>query len=208
MDITSIKQLDLAAAVNGEPINADDGMKYTMHSSRDAAEVLLLPDASSQYKRSKAMIAKSFRLQRSVTGINVHRPTSGSLSPDSVSAASFTAQHAGQRKDPRQQPDGLRVRYTPFGVYESLSSKSPAKRKKKRMEAIPSETQSESTTHEAKKQPAKHPDLGLNSSTELENNDTAVVDGAVRKKEKKSEVQEEDPLIERRKKKKKKSSIE
>lgn len=119
LDIESIKSLDLQEALKGNVVHTKDNHNYSMISTPIKDEVLLLPKHSSgSYTHSQARIAHAFHF----------REVSSQVSPDKSSLTTadnvtsnldFTAQKGGQKKPPRQQPQGLKMRYLPYGVVQS-----------------------------------------------------------------------------------------
>ena len=124
LNIGSIKQLDVEAALKGEPILSVNGIDYSMQPASDRKEKILLPDETTgKYRAFKSKIEQSFRLlETNATACILLGDDHGSSARGTEDALStYTAQSAGQQRPPRQQPSGLKMRYMPFGVYDSPS---------------------------------------------------------------------------------------
>jgi hypothetical protein len=106
-----IKELDIQAALQGKAILAKDGINYNMHPTHLSNDVLLLPGGKhSTYEQSEQRIAKSFHL-RQMNSTPTHK-----TQDDIETALIFTAMEEGKARKPREQPGGLKMRYTPFGA--------------------------------------------------------------------------------------------
>ncbi|ETN45377.1 uncharacterized protein HMPREF1541_09208 [Cyphellophora europaea CBS 101466] len=115
LDLTQIKQLDVAAALRGEPILDSGGISYSMQPSSEQAEVLLLPRGESVVYQQKTKISRAFQL-RYATGIDAAEPPTSKAGPPPPTNYHFTAQEPGTAKPVRKQPENLNYRYLPFGV--------------------------------------------------------------------------------------------
>jgi hypothetical protein len=118
LNISSVKELDLAAATRGDPILSERGISYRMQETTSKNDMLMLSEGrSAQYKTSKGTISRSFTLGVGA-GISKGSETSKNRQEDSSQRAltSFAAQSPGERQHPRRQPEGLHKRYQPFGT--------------------------------------------------------------------------------------------
>ena len=112
--ISLVKEVPTQNIGNGAPIVEHHGAKYGLvpesEVEQSSSRALLLPSTqTSTYQSSKTNIIKTLHLQQIVSLPNhvpepaVH-PNRSPSAPDSY------------RKTPRQQPEGLRMRYRPFGA--------------------------------------------------------------------------------------------
>ncbi|EXJ88845.1 hypothetical protein A1O3_01909 [Capronia epimyces CBS 606.96] len=107
VSIESIKELDIEAAMKGEPIVSRDGIDYSMHAVESQNQVVLLPNgAKMSYRQSAKRVEHSYLLQETTT------------IPKSKTEASlvFAATKSGESKPIRKQPEGLKMRYVPYGA--------------------------------------------------------------------------------------------
>ncbi|RMZ89774.1 hypothetical protein DV736_g2983, partial [Chaetothyriales sp. CBS 134916] len=108
VDVASIKELDLEAALRGDAILSDNGVSYSMQETlSDNSSLMLLRGTSGIYQPSTAKVARSFRL--------AVKAGSGTKASSAQDEPTFVAQSTGQKKAARQQPEGLGMRYQPFG---------------------------------------------------------------------------------------------
>ena len=112
--ISSIKEVPLDSIRNGASIVEHHGAKYGLVPDPDAEQrsnrALLLPSIqTNNYQPSKANIVKTLHLQQLVS-IPRHVTSPGNPSNRLASPSD------SYRKTPRQQPEGLRTRYRPFGA--------------------------------------------------------------------------------------------
>ena len=106
-----IKELDIQAALQGKAILTKDGIDYNMHPTHVSSDVLLLPGGkNSTYEQSELTIAKSFHLRQ------MSSKPSQKTKDDLETPLIFTATEEGKARKPREQPGGLKMRYTPFGA--------------------------------------------------------------------------------------------
>jgi hypothetical protein len=111
VSIDAIKELDIQAALQGQPILTKDGVDYNMHPALVSSDVLLLPQGTnSTYEQSELKISRSFHL-RQMGSKGKHQTKDHEETP-----LIFTATEEGQGRIPRKQPGGLKMRYTPFGA--------------------------------------------------------------------------------------------
>lgn len=107
VSIESIKELDIEAAMKGEPILSKDGIDYNMHVVDSKNEAVLLPQGSKMHYRQIAKrVDRSFHLQEMSS-----KPKAKDTTP-----LIFTATNSGNPKPVRKQPEGLKMRYTPWGA--------------------------------------------------------------------------------------------
>ncbi|KIW89474.1 uncharacterized protein Z519_09630 [Cladophialophora bantiana CBS 173.52] len=106
VSIDSIKELDIEAVLRGRPILSRNGVDYGMHALPSKDNVILLPRGSdAKYKQCARKIERSFSM----------REVSKSQSVGDTPAV-FTATQTGAPKQIRKQPEGLKMRYMPYGV--------------------------------------------------------------------------------------------
>ncbi|EXJ73744.1 uncharacterized protein A1O5_03506 [Cladophialophora psammophila CBS 110553] len=106
VSIDSIKELDIEAVLRGQPILSRNGVDYDMQVLPSRNDVIFLPRGSdAKYKQCTRKIERSFYMRE------VSRPQSEGNKP-----AVFTATQTGAPKQIRKQPEGLKMRYMPYGV--------------------------------------------------------------------------------------------
>ncbi|KIY03233.1 uncharacterized protein Z520_01700 [Fonsecaea multimorphosa CBS 102226] len=114
VSIDSIKELDIEAVLRGQPILSRNGIDYGMNPLPSKDEVILLPHGSDgKYKQCARKIERSF-LMREVDTAKSTSPSKAD-NPQVV----FTATQIGAPKQIRKQPEGLKMRYVPYGVSPS-----------------------------------------------------------------------------------------
>ncbi|CAF9912409.1 MAG: hypothetical protein ALECFALPRED_008109 [Alectoria fallacina] len=112
--ISLVKEVSTHNIGNGASILEYQGAKYGLvtesETEQASSRALLLPSTqTNNYRPSKSTIVKTLHLQQLVSLPNL--ALEPAVHPDrSVSASQ------SYRKTPRQQPEGLRMRYRPFGV--------------------------------------------------------------------------------------------
>lgn len=107
VSIESIKAIDIQAIARGEPVFSKNGVNYTMLPNTADNEAILLPEGTrSGYRHRAIKIERSLDL----------RESSKRSGPDDKTPLVFTATEPGQAKAIRKQPQGLKMRYVPFGV--------------------------------------------------------------------------------------------
>lgn len=112
--ISLVKQASTKNIRNGASVLDYHGAKYKLVPESEveqaSSRALLLPSTqTNNYRRSKTTIIKTLHLQQLVSLPNhVLEPA---IHPNRSASASES-----YRKMPRQQPEGLRMRYRPFGV--------------------------------------------------------------------------------------------
>lgn len=117
VNLGAIKQFDIAAVLKGEPIFTDNNVSYNMQPIAESDDMLLLPQgANARYKPTKSTISRGFSLQVIEKKPSSSVPSSDLPSGPIENELVFTAQVKGKLKPPREQPVGLKTRYTPYGV--------------------------------------------------------------------------------------------
>ncbi|KIV82929.1 hypothetical protein PV11_04994 [Exophiala sideris] len=107
VSIDSIKELDIQAVLKGEPIVSKNGVDYNMQPVPPRNETVLLPQgAKSNYKQCATKIERSFHLREMIKKSKSQEET----------PVIFTATATGKPKVIRKQPEGLKMRYTPYGA--------------------------------------------------------------------------------------------
>ena len=119
--ISSIKEVSQQSILSRSSILSYKGSNYGLIPDSSTDEALLLPSAEdNDYKSHNAATIQSFHLQQ-IVSLPYH-----ALSPEKSSNESAPIPQARKRA-PREQPEGLRMRYHPFGVVDisddDLSSK-------------------------------------------------------------------------------------
>lgn len=114
VSISSIKEVPSERIGNGASILEHHGAKYGLVPESDIEQrsdrALLLPSTqTNNYQPLKNNFVKTLHLQQLVSLPN---PVSGSANPPNRLASPSDS----YRKTPRQQPEGLRMRYRPFGA--------------------------------------------------------------------------------------------
>ena len=113
--ISAIKDVALSTVQNGGPVLSHKEVDYGFmedHQSEQRSKKLLLPGRKEQgYKLDGSKISKTLHLRQIV---NLNGPAHSSRTNHDRNQATLTAQ-APATKPVRQQPRGLKVRYTPFG---------------------------------------------------------------------------------------------
>jgi hypothetical protein len=116
VNVQNIKRFDIASALKGEPIFSDGTISYTMQPYPEMNTSILVSNSrTSVYEKMASRVERAYQLQI------VQKEDTGTLNSQGThdsgkSKPSFTARAAGESKAPRQQPLGLKSRYTPFGV--------------------------------------------------------------------------------------------
>ena len=152
ISIENIEELDIQAALQGKAILSRDGVDYNMQPATSFDNILLLPQGSnSSYQQSATNISRSFHVRQ------MSSKPKQIANEQADAPIVFTAVEEGREKVVRQQPKGLKMRYTPFGSTaapqqydtemvtepttlqlpdEVVDERSPEKRKKKKQAAI------------------------------------------------------------------------
>ncbi|KIW11009.1 hypothetical protein PV08_10308 [Exophiala spinifera] len=134
ISIKSIKSFDMQTAMRGESILSKDGVNYNLHDMpfTRGSETILMPQGTKPTYRHSATIQKNFQLREMGDKVNTSdkkgqtkASSSGSSSTDGETAENeqelpptslvFTATKTGKAKEIRQQPEGLKMRYFPYG---------------------------------------------------------------------------------------------
>jgi len=125
LQIEAIKELDIQAALRGESILNENGISYNMQqippptTTTMTNDFLLVPSgADGTYKQSQARISRTFCLREMTSKGSPDERRKASESTDGHSALTFTAQHPGGKRKPRSQPEGLKMRYVPYGAVD------------------------------------------------------------------------------------------
>ncbi|EXJ94785.1 hypothetical protein A1O1_03183 [Capronia coronata CBS 617.96] len=106
VSIDSIKELDIEAAIKGAPILSKNGIDYNLRSVHTKNEVVLLPQGTKMnYRQSAKRVERVLHLQEMST----------TESKDETPLL-FTATGSGNPKPVRKQPEGLKMRYVPYGA--------------------------------------------------------------------------------------------
>ncbi|KAL2441885.1 hypothetical protein ABEF95_016793 [Exophiala dermatitidis] len=107
VSIDSIRELDIKAATAGEPVLSKDGVNYNLKSMESKDEVVFLPQGKTmRYQQHAKRVEQSFVLQE----------MSDAQKSKKDASSIFTATDTGKPKPVRQQPDGLKMRYVPYGA--------------------------------------------------------------------------------------------
>ncbi|KIW69112.1 hypothetical protein PV04_05007 [Phialophora macrospora] len=107
--IESIKELAVDAVMRGVPIVSHNGVAYGMQPLPSKNETVLLPQGpDASYVQAEKKIERSFIMREANDQIKVP-------SKEGTPQA-FTATLPGKPKEIRQQPEGLKTRYTPPGA--------------------------------------------------------------------------------------------
>ena len=119
--ISSIKEVSQQSILSRSSILSHKGSNYGLIPNSSTEQALLLPSAEdNNYKSHNAATIQSFHLQQ-IVSLPYH-----ALSPAKPSNQSAPTTQAYKRA-PREQPEGLKMRYHPFGVVDisddDLSSK-------------------------------------------------------------------------------------
>ncbi|EXJ60125.1 hypothetical protein A1O7_04277 [Cladophialophora yegresii CBS 114405] len=115
--VESIKELAVDAVMRGQPIINHNGIAYGMQPLSSKNETVLLPQAAdARYHQAEKNIERSF-IMREVN--NQDKVPSQEDTPQT-----FTATRPGKPKEIRQQPEGLKKRYTPPGVSARTAAQS------------------------------------------------------------------------------------
>lgn len=117
LSIQNIKQFNITSALKGEPIFSDGRVSFTMEPlSEINASILVSESRDAVYGGVGTQVVRAYQLQINEQG------EKSSAAPSRIAGSTanidrvFTATALGQSKLPRQQPVGLKSRYTPFGV--------------------------------------------------------------------------------------------
>jgi len=110
VSIESIAKLDIQAALRGEKIHSKDGVDYNMQYISSTNETVLLPEGPKSTYKQAARIERSFRMQEMTTKPDVQDDDATQM------PLVFTATQTGKPKVVREQPQGLKMRYFPYGA--------------------------------------------------------------------------------------------
>lgn len=120
--LTSVKEVSTNNIANGASVLTYKGANYGLVSDSDAEQAgnraLLLPSIqSSDYKTSINPITKTLHLQQ-LMSLPSHAPSPSIPRPDPTNAP------LSYKKTPRPQPQGLKMRYHPFGASDESEAQS------------------------------------------------------------------------------------
>lgn len=109
VSIESIKELDIEAVLRGQPILSNKGLEYSMHAMPPKKEMILLPHGvETNYKQTERKVDRSFQMRE------VSTESKDTLTREVPLV--FTATKTGAPKAVRKQPEGLKMRYVPYGA--------------------------------------------------------------------------------------------
>ena len=120
--ISLVKEVSTQDIGNGAPIVQHHGAKYGLVPEsgveQSSSRALLLPSTqTNSYQSSKTNIIKTLHLQQLVSLPSL-------ASEPAVHPSGSPSAPESYRKTPRQQPEGLRMRYRPFGASDDSTSES------------------------------------------------------------------------------------
>ena len=120
--MTSIKQVSAQSLQNGASIVSHKGAEYDLspevRAGQESGHALLLPSTqNNDYRLSRNQITKTLHLQQLVN-------LPSRVQEISASQKSTASKPQAHVKAPHQQPEGLRMRYYPFGASQDFSSDS------------------------------------------------------------------------------------
>ena len=120
--ISLVKEVSTQDIGNGAPIVEHHGAKYGLVPEsgveQSSSRALLLPSTqTNNYQSSKTNIIKTLHLQQLVSLPSL-------ASEPAVHPSGSPSAPESYRKTPRQQPEGLRMRYRPFGASDDSTSES------------------------------------------------------------------------------------
>lgn len=123
--ISLVKEVSTQDIGNGAPIVEHHGAKYGLVPEsgveQSSSRALLLPSTqTNSYQSSKTNIIKTLHLQQLVSLPSL-------ASEPAVHPSGSPSAPESYRKTPRQQPEGLRMRYRPFGASDDSTSESSPK---------------------------------------------------------------------------------
>ncbi|KAI9878248.1 MAG: hypothetical protein M1830_001471 [Pleopsidium flavum] len=113
--VSVIKEVSLESVAKGEAALTYSGTDYGFVADKEgdqARKKLLIPTANCDgYRSAPVAIAQTLHLQQLVP----HRPLTHKQSPSSNSSQVSATAAAAPKKPARQQPEGLKMRFRPFG---------------------------------------------------------------------------------------------
>ena len=105
--IDIVTNIDLELAMQGQPVLNHNGVKYGMQRLSSTDEMIMVSKGQDgQYKQIEGKVDHSFH----VRAVSVNAAVGVGI-PER-----FTAVQAGKVKEIRKQPEGLKMRYTPYGA--------------------------------------------------------------------------------------------
>lgn len=182
--ISLVKEVSTQNIGNGGPVLEYRGATYGLVPESDAEQAssraLLLPsNQTNDYRPSKTTIIKTLHLQQILS------LPKNALAP-AVHPSRSASEPESYKKTLRQQPEGLRMRYRPFGVSDDSDLESPSKPMPKAPEfRMPAAVKETSPSKKRKRQES--------------NDDSSKLDSAVKSKKRKPSPQAtagaiEDPI--------------
>lgn len=109
VDIAKIKELDIEAVMRGQPILSQNGVNYGMEPQPSKHQMVYLSNGSNAtYMQAGQNIERTFFMHE--VG------TKAKSAPEKETSRVFTATETGNPKAVRAQPEGLKMRYSPFGT--------------------------------------------------------------------------------------------
>ncbi|OAP65486.1 hypothetical protein AYL99_01458 [Fonsecaea erecta] len=188
VSIDSIKELDIEAVLRGQPILSRNGVDYGMSPLPSKDEIILLPHGTrGKYKQCARKIERSFHMRE----VSVAKSRSQSQADTPVV---FTATQHGAPKHIRKQPEGLKMRYVPYGVSPSPGDKAGDVEMGDTSRIPPDQTSSSATQSRKARQKQTNGDPGNEKSPEktLRGADTPA--SSEKKKKKKRRLIDEEVL--------------
>lgn len=127
VSMESIKPFAIRAAMRGEPILNSEGKWYCLKDGPSTNKYILTPnDTDDAYVPGRATISRTFHLREIV-----NPPAKEKGSEAITSKQMYFEFQSGDElpvRPKRRQPEGLRMRYKPFGTTDALPKKSDAER--------------------------------------------------------------------------------
>jgi hypothetical protein len=108
LGITAIEELDIQAARLGKPVLTKNGVEYGLFPDTRKNEVILKPGSKGNFAQTTKPIDQGFVLR----AINSEPATAATNAAPQI----FTATQPGTPEESRKQPQGLQMRYLPFGL--------------------------------------------------------------------------------------------
>jgi hypothetical protein len=127
VSLESLKTFPIRAALNGEPILNSNGTSYCFTKGPSTAKFLLTPDQTQDgYVPSEMAISRTFHLREMVNQSGKSKGTEANASTPIY--FEFQPDDELPQKTKRMQPEGLRMRYKPFGTIHPSPGKFDAER--------------------------------------------------------------------------------
>ena len=119
VDIGSIKPFNIQDVQSGKPVFSKNGVDYGFLTGMHKQERLLLANNENvEYAQTTARISGIYHLRE----IGTLRTKNDATGHEENVGVAFTATSAIPPKKPREQPDGLRMRYQPYGTHVEVYS--------------------------------------------------------------------------------------